>query len=282
MNKKRIGFVDKNLDNFHANVYLSAVRGALAERGYTVAGATALESEAGKLWSAEKDVPYFASSEELAEHVDYFVILAPSNPEVHLQLCEEVFPLKKQTFVDKTFAPDLATAKQIFELADQFGVAVQSTSALRTTNVQEYLASEPNRLESMFITSAGPTFEEYGIHPVELAVSCLGEDVTSFIRLGNNSHPRILLTFSGNRHAMIDFNCDADVPFSATLVTEAGYRHLEVDTDTLFVAAAASILDFFDSGQAMIDRKETLAVRQILDLASQATTAGGPVEIDCE
>ena len=37
---KRIGFVDLNLDNYHANVFLQALRGPLLSRGFTVAGAT--------------------------------------------------------------------------------------------------------------------------------------------------------------------------------------------------------------------------------------------------
>ncbi len=279
MPNKRIGFVDNRLDNFHANVYLSALRGPLLGRGYEVTGATALEQEPSKAWAREHDVPYFAHVSKLAESADFFVILAPTNPELHLQLCQVVFPLSKPTFVDKTFAPDLQTAREIFKLADDNGIAVQSTSALRTSSVQAALNEAESPLQAMFITSAGPTFEEYGIHPVELAVSCLGAEIESYQRYGTNEHPRFVLQFSEQRMAVIDFNQTADVPFSATLVTRDGYQHVVVDMDSLFTSAAASILDFFDSGQPMIDRDETLAVRHILDLASQEDLHGQIVEV---
>ncbi|MEO0531982.1 MAG: Gfo/Idh/MocA family oxidoreductase, partial [Planctomycetota bacterium] len=109
MATKRIGFIDDDLDNFHANTYLDAIRGPLSERGYEVAGATALQAEKGSEWCANKSVPWFASVEKLADAVDVFAVLAPSTPETHLGLCEQALPHGKATFVDKTFAPDVAT-----------------------------------------------------------------------------------------------------------------------------------------------------------------------------
>jgi hypothetical protein len=48
-----------------------------------------------------------------------------------------VLPFGKTTFVDKTFAPDVATAERIFKKADQHKAALQSSSALRYTAVQK-------------------------------------------------------------------------------------------------------------------------------------------------
>ena len=269
MNRHRIGLVDYRLDNFHAEVYLAALRGPLADRGYDVVGATALEREPSVSWAREKALPYFDTVETLAEQSDFFAVLAPSNPEVHLQLCQSVFPCGKPTFVDKTFAPDLRTAEEIFRLADKYGIAVQSTSALRSSAIQAELARREATLQVMFITSSGPSFDEYGIHPVEIAVSCLGPEIEGLIRLGTDDHPRFVLNFSGQRTAIIDFNQRADVPFAATLVDDQGYQHVEVDAERLFTDAASSILDFFDRRAPAINRRETLAVRRILDVAMQ-------------
>ncbi|MEM8945673.1 MAG: Gfo/Idh/MocA family oxidoreductase [Planctomycetota bacterium] len=274
MLSKRIGFVDYRLDNFHADVYLSALRGPLAHRGYEVAGATAIDTVVSADWADGHDLPFYVELAELADQVDCFVVLAPSNPELHLGLCRDVFPFGKQTFVDKTFAPSIQIAKEIFALADQHGIAIQSTSALRASAVPEAASRGDSPLLGMFITSSGPSFEEYGIHPVELAVSCLGAEVEGLMRLGSDDHPRFVLNFSGQRTAIIDFNQRGEVPFAATLVDAKGYRHVVVDDQSLFVDAAASILDFFDHGEALIDRSETLAVRRILDVALQAELTG--------
>ncbi|MDB6030864.1 MAG: hypothetical protein JWM16_1202, partial [Verrucomicrobiales bacterium] len=40
-----------NLDNYHANVFLQALRGPLKESGITVAGATGLKTEESRAWA---------------------------------------------------------------------------------------------------------------------------------------------------------------------------------------------------------------------------------------
>jgi hypothetical protein len=279
MATKRIGFVDYRLDNYHAEVYLKAIRGPLAARGYEVVGATAIEGEVSRAWAEERKLPYFADVASLAPLVDYFVILAPANPELHLEMCEAVFPLGKPTFVDKTFAPDEPTARQIFALADAHRTPIQTTSALRTTAVQAFVRELPSPVQSLLVFSSGTTFAEYGIHPVELAVSCLGHDAERVMRLGPEAHPQWLLQFSGNRTALIDFNPEVEIPFSAIVSTQQGSERIEVDGGTLFLDAAASILDFFDAGRPLIDRRESLMVRRILDLAMSDEARGAFVDL---
>ncbi|MBA4104613.1 MAG: hypothetical protein C0485_02565 [Pirellula sp.] len=264
---KRIGFVDYRLDNYHAKVYLKALRGPLASRGYEVAGATALERGVSRAWAEERGLAYYNSVEALNEAVDCFIILAPSNPELHLEMCQEVLPLGKPTFVDKTFAPDELTARAIFALADACDVPIQTTSALRSTAVQSFVRELPSPVQSMTIFSSGTSFAEYGIHPVELAVSCMGHDAQRVMRMGPELHPQWLLQFSDDRNVIIDFNPEIDIPFSAIVSTQQGRDQIEVDGATLFLDAAASILDFFDSGKPLVDRRESLMVRRILDVA---------------
>lgn len=266
MANKRIGLVDYQLDNFHARVYLAAVRGVLAQRGYEIVGATAWDSASSRPWADKNAVTYFDTVKELADVVDNFMVLAPANPELHLEMCEQVLPFGKPSFIDKTFAPNFAVAQQIFDMAAAHNTPIQSTSALRTSNIQEELAKSAESLRSMFITAAGPTFEEYGIHPVELAISCMGPAVESLMCAGSDIHPQFLLLFSDERTAVIDFNTQAELPFTATLLTPSGAEHVAVAGDQLFVKAAASILDFFDAGIAQIDRSETLVIRRILDV----------------
>ena len=143
MTGKRIGFIDDDLNNFHANTFLDLIRGPLADRGYTVAGATALQAKTGAEWARDKVVEYYESIDALADQVDYFAILAPSTPNTHLGLCKQAFRHGKITFVDKIFAPDISTAERIFALADEAGVAVYTSSALaRRTFKQQPLRSK--------------------------------------------------------------------------------------------------------------------------------------------
>jgi predicted dehydrogenase len=265
---KRIGFVDYKLDNFHANVFLTAIREKLRGRGFSVDGCWALDAEGGKAWAAKKNVKWFDSTEALNEHVDAYMILAPSNPETHMDLCRRVLPFGKITYVDKTFAPDLKTAKEIFELADQHRTPVQTTSALRYTNVQKKVAElGRENLKHMTAFGGGNSFGEYAIHPVEMVISCMGGEAKSLMRRGGGKHSQLLVNFSGDRTATINIYTEGDTPFAATLTTAKSTQWTPVETSTLFVDAAAGILDFFDKGQPTIDRTESLMVRRILDAA---------------
>ncbi len=278
--QKRIGYVDYKLENFHANIYLKILRGELKERGYTVAGCTAARAKESRGWAETNQVPYYDSVAELNEHVDVFMVLAPSNPEAHLAMCEQVLPCGKTTYVDKTFAPDLATAQRIFALADQHGCAMQTTSALRYTNVQSCVNDIGKaNVRHMVAWGGGGSFGEYAIHPVELVISCMGPKVESLMRRGTGRQSQLLLNFTGGRTAVINVYVNAQTPFAASVTTNAGTQQFTVDDSRLFVDTAAGILDFFDAGRPNIARAESLAVRSILDAADSPQALKGFVEL---
>lgn len=279
MDKRRIGFVDDDLNNFHANTYLDTIQGPLAARNWVVSGATALQQAAGAKWAEAKRVEYFASVDQLVETVDAVCILAPSTPATHLGLCEAVLPHGKPTFVDKTFAPDTATARKIFDLSARYSAPIQTTSALRTTDVQAAVRGLSGQLQAMAISAGGASFEEYGIHPVELAVSCLGADVQRMTGIGQSPHLAFLIEWTGGRTATIQFNAASHIPFSAMLSTDDTVQYVAVDDKTLFVDAAAAILDFFDAGRPQVPREETMAVLKILESAPDALTSRGWIDL---
>ena len=278
---KRIGFVDFKLENFHANIFLKAYRGPLKDRGWTVAGCHALDVENGRAWAAHNDVPWFESVEKLNEHVDAYMILAPSNPELHLELCEKAFPFAKPTYVDKTFAPDVATARKIFELADRHKTPVQTTSALLYTHVQDHVREVGGvaSVKHMITWGGGSSFEEYAIHPVELLVSCMGTDATSLMRRGAGKYSQLLVSFSNDRTGVANVYTQGDTPFAAGVTTAKGTKLLNVDTSKIFVNNAAAVLDLFESRKPNIDRKETLLIRRILDAAQDPAARKGFVSL---
>jgi len=265
---RRIGFVDDDLDNFHARVYLEAIRGPLKDKGYAVAGATALQREKGRAWAAKNDVEYYDTPAALNQAVDVFAVLAPSTPGTHEELCGLVLPFGKTTFVDKTFAPDVAAAGRIFTLADRHQVALQSSSALRYTAVQKYAASV-GREEVRHVVTWGPgrSYDEYAIHPVEAAVSLLGPEAQAIFRRGKEPETQLLIDFSGGRTAVVNVYNRRQTPYATSVTTAKETRYFEVDTKPLFVDSAAAMLDFFAAGRAQVDRRETMTILRILEAA---------------
>ncbi|MDP6778613.1 MAG: Gfo/Idh/MocA family oxidoreductase [Candidatus Latescibacteria bacterium] len=277
---KRIGFVDYNVDNFHANTYLRLMREDLEGRGYTVAGCTGTRAKASQAWAEENGVPYFKNAEKLNEAVDFYMVLAPSNPEVHLELCRSIFRYGKATYVDKTFAPDLRTAKQIFALADRHRVPMQTTSALRYTNVQDYVREVGARnVRHMVTWAGGGSFGEYAIHPLEMAISCMGSAVKRLMRRGTGKQSQLLLDFTGGRTAVVNVFTKSSTPYSGSVTTLEATKYLPVEARTMFRDTAAAVLDMFESGRANIDRKESLMIRRILDVAGQKRALKGFVAV---
>ncbi|MFA5043563.1 MAG: Gfo/Idh/MocA family oxidoreductase [Kiritimatiellia bacterium] len=273
---KRVGFVDFKLDNFHANTYLAAIRNELNGRGFNVAGCYSLEEEAaGRQWAEKNGVPYFDSVKKMDKAVDHYMILAPSNPETHWALCKQVFPMRKPAYVDKTFAPDLKTAAKIFALADKYGVAVQTASALRYTAIQAHVREVgAANVRHMVAWGGGRSFEEYAIHPVELVVSCMGPAAERLMLRGAGDQRQLLLDFSGGRTAVINVYTNAATPYAASVTTDKETKIVTEDCARIFVDTAAAILDLFETGKAAIDRAESLTIRRILDAALKAKAPG--------
>ena len=278
---KRIGYVDWDLNNFHSKVYLQHLRGALKKRGFTVAGAWAVKEKPSRAWAGENNVPYFDTPKELNENVDYYMVLAPGTPEVHLDLCRKVFPFGKTTYVDKTFAESLSSAKKIFALADRHKTRIQTTSALRYTNVQETVAKElggRKAVKHMVTWGGGRSFGEYAIHPVELAVSILGPNAKRLMRRGTEKQSQLLIDFTNSRTAVVNVFVGS-ASFAASVTTKDETRLLPVEGCDIFLNMAGAILDLFETGKPSIDRKESLAIRRILDAAADPRARDGFIDI---
>ena len=119
---KKIGFVDYYLSEWHANNYPAWISDQCEELGldYEVAYAYAeldvspLDNVTTDEWCKKYGVERCNTINELCEKSDVVVVLAPSNPEKHLEYASAVLPYKKRTYIDKTFAPDYNTALEIF------------------------------------------------------------------------------------------------------------------------------------------------------------------------
>ena len=246
---KRVGFYDYDLNNFHSNVYLTAFRNELVHRGFTVAGGSGIRQKSSRAWADENNVPYFTTVEAMNEAVDFYIILAPRNPERHLAMCQKVFPFGKATYIDKTFAPDLRTAKRIFALADKHRVPMQTTSALRYTNAHDYVQEVGrNKVKHMIAWGGGRSFDEYAIHPTEMVISCMGTSVKRLMRRGAGNHAQILLDFTSNRTAVINLFAKTRTIHSASVTTTTETRYIEVDRTQIFPRSTEAILDLFESG----------------------------------
>lgn len=274
---KKIGFVDYYLSEWHANHYPEWITAADKMLGtdYSVAYGWAeldtspVDGRSTDEWCREYGVTRCNTVEELCEKSDAIIILAPSDPDKHLGYAQKVLPYGKPTYIDKTFAPDLAAAKEIFVMAEKYKTPFFSTSALR-------YASELNDfcdISKLFLTGGGGNFNEYIIHTVEMAVTLLNDRVEKVCVecLGRSRLCRAVT--EGKTDIVIQYS--PALPFSVMAESSDGKcRFKEVRSDT-FSFLISDILRFFETGKVPFDPMQTIEAMRFRDALLKAETNGG-------
>ena len=272
---KTIGFIDYFLSEWHANEYPAMIRKYNEKNGtdyqvkYAWGEITSPNGMTTEGWCEEYGAQPCASIEEVCEKSDFVVVLAPSNPEKHLAYAKAVFACGKNPYIDKTFAPDYATAKAIFDLANEYGVQFFSSSALRyASELNAYMGTA----NTVFTTGGGSNFDEYIIHQIEMAVKCLGVGAEQVRYTKNADQEWVEVAYANGKVAKMMFApC---MPFAVTVADENGSNYLPIES-AFFDGLIADILHFFATGEKSFDGAQTLEVIKIREGAIQAKSKVG-------
>ena len=274
---KTIGFIDCFLDNFHANKYVTWIKEYNEKHGtdFVVKYAWAEEDLAGGKtnddWCKDNDVTKCATIKEVCENSDFLMILAPSRPDTHLRYCEEAFKYAngKLTYVDKTFAPDYATAKKIFDLAEKYGVKFFSSSALRFAPELAKCNPNPNVITVM----GGGNFDEYIIHCIEIAVKFMGcgASKVSYEKYFDQEWADIV--YENGKLVKINLTLYNDY-FLIAPDMDGISKMVPIDW-SFFVYLLGDILRFFETGEVSFDVNQTLEVIKIREALINAKENAG-------
>lgn len=273
---KKIGFIDYYLSEWHANNYPAWIHEI--DPSFTVAYAWAeLDTSPNDgvttdEWCKKYGAQRCATIEEVCEKADYLIILSPDNPERHLDYAKRVFPCGKPCYMDKTFAPDTKTAKEIFALAEQYGVKLFSSSALRFADELRDWA-EP--LHSVTVSGSGRR-DIYLIHFVEIAVRLMGADVESVTALSGTKNTVLALRYRDGRVANLCLYEASGAPgFEVSPEStdpQKRLKYVRIGND-FFKRLIAAILAMFDGGAVPVRKEETVTVMSVLEAAKTATQA---------
>ena len=278
---KKIGFVDYYISEWHANNYPAWIDEACQNAGldYKVAYAWAeldtslIDNVTTDEWCEKFGVERCATLDELCEKSDVIVVLSPSYPEKHLPYAETVLKYGKRTYIDKTFAPDYATALKIFELGEKYNTPFFSSSALR-------YATELNDIKvtaNMVTTGGGRTLDEYAVHQCEMIVKKIGTDVKSVVADIQGTQVVARIAFESGKSATLVYG----VNFPFTVYMEAGEgpadeRWARVSSP-FFKALIADMVNFFETGDISFDVNETKAVIKLVETVLKARDNPGVV-----
>ena len=262
---KKIGFVDYYISEWHANNYPAWFKEANENLGldYEVAyfwaekDVSPVDNVTSAEWAKNMGIEQVDTIEELCKKSDVIVVLAPSNPEKHLEYAKKVLPYAKRTYIDKTFAPDLETSLKIFDIAEEYGTPFFTTSALRyAEELKEF-----TDVKNLVITGGGRLFEEYLIHNAEMAVALLKDRIVKVKteKMGKQYFCRAI-TEKGSEIGIV---FSQGLGYSVTAENSKGELLHKDITSSFFLNLISDMLKFFEDGKTPFDTKETIEVMRL-------------------
>jgi len=282
---KKIGLIDYNLDNWHATklpMWLKDVKNGeykitYAWGSYPLDGK--MEGQPDRKpaaeWCAEHDVILCATPEEVIEKSDYLMVLSPDNPEQHEALCKLPLASGKPTYVDKTFADDVATAKRIFAMAEASGTPMFTSSALRFSEELKDVCLDNI---SIVNTRGGGIFEIYSIHQIEMIVKLMNSKAKRVMALGTKEAPACVIEFEGGKYATMALFPSAG--FSVGISYKDGTDKYINACTNYFPNFVVELVDFFETGIPKAPKEQTIDVIGIRETALKSFSTPG-VWVDC-
>lgn len=275
---KSIGFIDYYISEWHADNYPAWIKEQSAKMGfdYQVQYAWAkkdISEYNGKTtdeWCKEFNIEKCLTTKELCEKSDNIIILAPSNPEQHLSLVKETFPYAKgkRIYIDKTFAPNLEIAKEIYQLAKKYDIQFFSTSALRYADEIKDFAN----CDSATIMGGGSNFEEYIIHQVEMIIKTMGVNLSRVQTVDTKDGNLCTVEFDDGRIAKMNYS--PDFGFSISLAKNEKTSDFNIKSN-FFMTLMKKILLFFERGEIDFSKEQTLAVMALREGAIKSKNNNG-------
>ena len=256
----KVGFIDYYLDEWHANNYPALIRECSGGR-YTVGSAyaeiDAPDGMSNREWSEKYGIPLRESIEEVIRENDVLIVLSPDNPERHPALCDLPLRSGKRVYVDKTFAVDARTAREIFAIAEESRTPVCSSSALRFASELAPLRDT----EVCRVYTEGPgLYDNYSIHQLEQIVSLIPSRPTRLMFTGDENFPAMTIEFEDGRRAqLLHRNNDA---YSFRTIVSDVHNHATVAEikSNFFRLFIEALIGYFDSGELLATHEETVNV----------------------
>lgn len=276
---KAIGFIDLYLSEWHANNYPEFIKRANAELNtdfevkyaFAEKDISPVDGRTTDEWCRTFGVTKCRSIEELCEKSDYILILAPSNPEMHLKYAEIALRYGKNTYIDKTFAPNLETALKIFDTAEGHSTAFFSSSALRYA---DELSPYIGKCDTATVLGSGRSVEEYIIHQTEMLVRLMGTGAVRVRAERAEDQFNFRIEYKDGRKASVLFSDTCGIPAAIIPHTkEKSSEYIAVSSD-YFGGLMKDILRFYQTGVPSFDMRETLevmSVREALVNAKECT-----------
>ncbi len=285
---RTIGFIDHYLNNFHANKYLQLIREGKYRDEFAVTcayGEVEWQGVDTEAWCEKNQVRRLPTPAEVVAECDCVIVLSPNNPERHLDLSRDVLASGKPCYIDKTFAPDYATAQAMVDLARAHGTPMFSTSALRfAPEIHEFLREVGAEHPARAVALRGPNeYEVYSVHVFEPLVMLLGGGAETMHYFGDGDFMLFSVRYPDERLGAVNmFRPMGTVgeksyghPFEASVMFDCGATSFPLTMNSIFADLVDSICAFFQGMPAPAAHEDTLEVMALIETGRKAMDRPG-------
>jgi predicted dehydrogenase len=230
------------------------------------------------------------SAEAVAEQSDAILLMSVDG-RVHLELFRRIAPFGKPVFIDKPFAVDTASAREMTSLAERHGVAFMSCSARR---VDDRFVSELAREDEgaiiggdfygpMPIQPTQPGLFWYGIHIVEMLYHTLGRGCVQVSAAANDNHDVAVGVWRDGRIGTVRGNRVGSTAAGGLIHREKGTRSIagikdaSVPSRPAYASLVERILNMAAGGKSPIDPLETMEIIRFIEAANESRETGKTV-----
>ena len=277
---KKIGFIDNFLSEWHANNYPDMIRNNERAKAlgldvcyaYAKTEVSPYDGVTTDQWCEQHKVERCNSIEELVDKSDFIVVLSPDNPELHYELSEYALKSGKPTYIDKTFAPDKATAEKLFALAREYNTPMYSTSSLRFADELAPYRESVVGADHCMVTGCY-LFDIYAIHIFEIMCTVMKSGAKRMMAVQNSRHRNIIVDYgNGRRAAFLQMHTDDPygVPFIISAEMPDNTAHYYTIQDGYQQRFVEHLIEFFATGKPQVDSGETIDLMGMLDVARKA------------
>lgn len=268
---RKVGFIDYFLNEWHADNYpawLKEVSGGEYVVSYCWGEIDSPRKNGltNAQWAKQQGITLCSTMEEVIANSDVLCVLAPDNPETHERLSRLPLQSGKTTYIDKTFAPDKATAVRMLTLAEQYGTPCITTSALRFAD--EYIQASKEGICGI-ASIGGGAYDIYCIHQIEPMVMMLGSDVRRVKAVGTAQLPIFLVEYANG--IQVTLSCfHPGCPFQMTVNYADNTCQVLTVTSDVFRNMMRTLVKFFDTGELLVPHEQTIAVMAVREACMQA------------
>ena len=277
----KVGFIDYFLDEWHANTapkHLEELSNKEVKVCYAYGEIASPKGVTSEQWCEKMGVEHCSNIDEVIQKSDVLIVFAPDNCERKEDLSRKALASGKPCFVDKPFGTDLASAKRMFQIAEENGTPCYTCSALRYA--QEYYTVDRSAVKSLVAMTPQNSYDTYILHALEPAMMLMEEPAKrASAVMTEDAFYSVTIEMQSGRHIVIS-SLNYDSPYMMNVCIPTANQLIDCSYD-FWIYHYKAMIEFFKTGIEPVSHKESLMIAAAREAGKKSLAANGEwVEVD--